>query len=100
MPADHGLRAQPRISSIEKVARRSTLPEGALPRGFSRTQAAAYIGVSPTLFDEMVRDGRMPGPKRINSRTVWDRWALDLAFDALPEDNSRGSDDTWDKVAV
>ena len=48
----------------------------------------------------MVKDGRMPGPKRINSRTVWDRWGLDLAFDALPDDNARDSDDTWDKVAV
>lgn len=24
------------------------------------TEAAAYIGVSPTLFDMMVKDGRMP----------------------------------------
>jgi hypothetical protein len=31
-------------------------------------QAAAYIGVSPTLFDEMVRDGRMPKPTRINAQ--------------------------------
>ena len=52
------------------------------PRGMSRTEAAAYIGVSPSLFDEMVKDGRMPGPKRINSRNVWDRFALDDAFEA------------------
>jgi excisionase family DNA binding protein len=39
------------------------------PRGMSRTEAAAYIGVSPSLFDEMVKDGRMPGPKL--GRTVW-----------------------------
>jgi hypothetical protein len=31
------------------------------PRGMSRVEAADYIGVSPTLFDTMVRDGRMPG---------------------------------------
>jgi predicted DNA-binding transcriptional regulator AlpA len=43
-----------------------------------------YIGVSPTLFDEMVIDGRMPKPKRINSRTVWDRLQIDIAFDAIP----------------
>ncbi|WP_371877932.1 hypothetical protein [Shinella zoogloeoides] len=26
----------------------------------------------------------MPAPKRMNSRTVWDRLALDRAFDKLP----------------
>jgi hypothetical protein len=33
----------------------------------------------------MVKDGRMPQPKPINSRIVWDRLKLDLAFDALPD---------------
>jgi hypothetical protein len=49
------------------------------PRGMSRV-AAAYVGVSPTLFDAMVGDGRMPGPKLINTRTVWDPFALDRAW--------------------
>lgn len=49
-------------------------------------QAAAYVGVSPSLFDEMVKDGRMPQPKHINARTVWDVRKLDLAFDAIPDD--------------
>jgi hypothetical protein len=31
----------------------------------SRAQAAEYIGVDVTKFDEMVDDGRMPKPKRI-----------------------------------
>jgi len=62
------------------------------PRGLSRTEAAAYIGVSPTLFDAMVADGRMPGPKRINARTVWDRLKVDAAFDALPEE---GNESPW-----
>lgn len=55
------------------------------PRGLSREEAARYIGVGSTLFDEMVADGRMPKPKRINSRTVWDRVALDIAFTSLPD---------------
>jgi predicted DNA-binding transcriptional regulator AlpA len=62
-----------------------------VPRGLSRAEAARYIGVGVTLFDEMVADGRMPKPKRINARTVWDRHALDEAFDALPGDD----DDPW-----
>lgn len=73
------------------------LPRSLAPRGLSRVQAAAYIGVSPTLFDEMVRDGRMPIPVRINKRTVWDRVKLDAAFAALSDDEK---DDPWDKVAL
>ena len=56
-----------------------------VPRGLSRVQAAQYLGVSASLFDEMVKDGRMPQPKRINSRTVCDRQKLDEAFDSLPD---------------
>lgn len=60
------------------------------PRGLSRDEAARYIGVGPTLFDEMVDDGRMPKPKRANSRVIWDRIALDAAFSDLPgEDGNK-----------
>jgi hypothetical protein len=69
------------------------------PRGMSRIEAAAYIGISPSLFDEMVKDRRMPGPKLINSRVVWDRFALDDAFEALPDRDQAADDDQW-SVAV
>jgi hypothetical protein len=42
----------------------------------------------------MVRDGRMPGPKLINTRTIWDRLALDRAFEALPD---RDAVNPWDE---
>jgi hypothetical protein len=57
-----------------------------IPRGLSRTYAAFYIGVGTTLFDEMVADGRMPKPKRVNSRTIWDRFEIDGAFTDLSTD--------------
>ena len=79
--------------------REDVLPRSLAPRGLSRVQSSAYIGVSPSLFDEMVKDGRMPKPMRINARTVWDRMKLDEAFAAL-SDGGRGGDDPWDKVAV
>lgn len=63
---------------------RDVLPSSLAPRGLSRVEASAYIGVSPRLFDLMVADGRMPPPKGINARRVWDRIALDRAFEALP----------------
>lgn len=46
--------------------------------------AARYIGVGATTFDEMVKDGHMPRPKQINGCLVWDRVALDAAFTELP----------------
>ncbi|TIW11982.1 MAG: hypothetical protein E5V66_11065 [Mesorhizobium sp.] len=70
----------------------SVLPLSLPPRGLSRVETAAYIGVSPSLFDEMVKDGRMPRPRRINSRTVWDRHQVDWSFDALPDENSDDTD--------
>ena len=72
--------------------RENVLPTSLPPRGLSRVQAAIYIGVSPTLFDVMVGDGRMPKAARINTRLVWDRWRLDEAFAALPDD---GIPDEW-----
>lgn len=53
--------------------------------GLSRIEAAEYIGVSPTLFDQMVDDGRMPRPKMAGARRIWSRPALELAFANLPE---------------
>lgn len=79
--------------------REDVLPRSLAPRGLSRVQSSAYIGVSPSLFDEMVKDGRMPIPMRINARTVWDRMRLNETFAAL-SDGGRGGDDPWDKVAV
>jgi predicted DNA-binding transcriptional regulator AlpA len=71
------------------------------PRGLSRVEAADYIGVSATLFDQMVADRRMPWPKRINSRVVWDRIQLDAAFAALPNDGEEDrADDVWARCAV
>jgi predicted DNA-binding transcriptional regulator AlpA len=50
----------------------------------SREEAARYIGVGTTKFDEMVLDRRMPKPKRVDGRVVWDRIAIDAAFSDLP----------------
>lgn len=58
------------------------------PRGLCREEAARYIGVGTTKFDEMVKDGRMPKPKRVDGRTVWDRVALDISFTDLPSVDS------------
>lgn len=65
-------------------AKPSVLPLSCPPRGLSRPAAAEYVAVSPSKFDQMVADGRMPEPKQIDRRKVWDRLELDGAFAALP----------------
>lgn len=69
-----------------RARRADVLPASLPPRGLCRVEAAAYIGISPTFFDELVADGRMPKPKKLGSRSVWDRIALDQAFAALPDE--------------
>ena len=64
-------------------------------RGLSREEAAIYVGISPSKFNELVADGRMPGPVRIDGRKVWDVRALDLAFEAFPRDDAPNS---WEGV--
>lgn len=91
--------ARHRNLPVVKVADARVLP---LPliRGLSREESAAYIGVGTTLFDNMVSDGRMPVPKVINSRRVWDRIALDAAFQALPSEGGLApkGDDPWSRA--
>lgn len=55
------------------------------PRGMSRVIAARYVGVSVTKFDELVADGRMPAPVRVDGRVLWDRIKIDMAFGDLDE---------------
>lgn len=71
------------------------------PKGLRRPEAAAYVGVSPSLFDQMVNDGAMPKPKRYRRRNIWDRCALDEAFHCLPEDESDKpiSTNPWDAMS-
>jgi len=58
--------------------------EARWPRGLRREDAARYVGVSPSKLDEMVVDRRVPQPREIDRRLVWDVRELDDAFDDLP----------------
>ena len=64
---------------------------GFVPRGLRREASAYYVGVSPAKFDDWVERKIMPGPKKQDGVVVWDRRALDLALDALP--NRDGADE-------
>lgn len=75
-------------------------------RGRCRQKAAAHLDIGLTKFDELVADGRMPQPRVIDARVIWDVYELDAAFDRLPR---RGEgvvhlpatiDNPWNRLAV
>jgi hypothetical protein len=67
-------------------------------RGLSRIEAAMYIGISPSKFDELRKDGRIGPARVIDGRKIWDLRDLDLAFEALPMEANDPAED-W-TVAV
>lgn len=73
---------------------RDILPLSLPPRGLSRAEASRYLGIGTTLFDDLVTEGSLPKPKKLRGRTVWDRRALDEAFDAWP---SEDAESVWTK---
>lgn len=83
-----------------RARRYASLPHSLTPRGVDRSAAAVYVGVSVTKFDILVDDGRMPKPRRIDGRKVWDIRELDSAFDALPHDGETDKPlvNEWDEV--
>ncbi len=69
-----------------------------MKRGLNRKEAAEYIGVGSTKFDELVKVKRMPVPRLLDKRVIWDREELDEFFDRLPRqsnDNEEKASD-WD----
>jgi predicted DNA-binding transcriptional regulator AlpA len=68
------------------IPSRRPLVEPHVRLGLRRAEAAEYVGVGVSMFDQMVADGRMPKPKLINARRVWQRQRLDQAFAELPEE--------------
>jgi|RhiMetdeSRZDD1v2_1073273.scaffolds.fasta_scaffold749136_2 predicted DNA-binding transcriptional regulator AlpA len=75
----------------------NALPANLSPRGVCREAAASYIGISASKFDEMVRLGKMPSPKRIGRRKLWDIRAIDFAFEQL-EDECKSDNNPWENA--
>jgi hypothetical protein len=53
-------------------------------RGLSRVEAATYIGVSPSKFDELRKSGRIGPAKVLDGRKLYAIEMLDEFFDSLP----------------
>lgn len=66
--------------------------QSTIRRGLRRIEAANYIGLGVNKFDALVKDGRMPRPKKIDGACVWDIALLDVYFEALPESENPSVD--------
>lgn len=74
----------------------SARPPLTIPRrGLQRLEAAQYVGVGATKFDELVAEGKMPPPRRIDRRRIWDIRDLDLAFEDLPREDGPSVVNSW-----
>jgi hypothetical protein len=63
--------------------------------------AAAYLSISRSTFLEWVDEGKMPKPTRPSEGiTLWDRLALDVAFENLSAAVEDGAGNSFDKVVA
>jgi hypothetical protein len=67
-------------------------------RGLSRVEAAMYIGISSSKFDELRKANRIAPPKVLDGRFIFTIERLDEFLDALPDENHEAAED-W-TVAV
>jgi hypothetical protein len=74
----------------------SKIRAAALPRrGLSRDEAAIYLGISASTFDELRSTGKIDPPRLIKGRKLWDIRELDMAFEALPRENQQVESSSW-----
>lgn len=90
------------------MSRRTAVLSGAVDApvrfGLCDVEAAAAVGIGLSLFRQMVDDGRMPRPRIINARRLWDIDELRTAFKRLPYDGPEilraSDDDKWGRVVT
>lgn len=66
--------------------------------GLGAIEAAASLGISETFFRQLVDERRMPQPRTLNGRRIWDVDELRTAFKALPHAEDAPEIDTWADV--
>jgi len=66
--------------------------------GLGEVEAAAAIGVSASKFRTLVKENRMPSPRRLDGRNIWDVDELRAAFKALPHRGESEMADSWADV--
>ena len=66
--------------------------------GLGEPEAAAATGISASKFRVLVTQKRMPSPRRLDGRNIWDVDELRAAFKALPHIDESEKADTWADV--
>lgn len=69
-------------------------------QALSSAEAAYFVGLGETFFRSLVAQGKMPRPRVIGSRKLWDVDELAASFKALPKDgeSQSGSWDDWERA--
>ena len=62
-------------------------------RGLSRVEAAIYLGISPSKFDELRKSGRIGPAKILDGRKLYAIEMLDEFFEALPDETHDSAED-------
>jgi hypothetical protein len=62
-------------------------------RGLSRLEAATYLGISPSKFDELRKAHRIAPPKVLDGCLIFTVEKLDEFLDSLPDENQTSSVD-------
>jgi hypothetical protein len=86
------------VRIVHKIMSRalSKIRAAVLPRrGLSREEAAIYLGISGSTFDELRSLGRIEPPRMIKGRKLWDIRELDVAFDELPRESQESKSSSW-----
>jgi hypothetical protein len=81
-----------------KSARQPAAPLPIMPRILRRELAAIYLSISPTMFDNEVKAGRLPAPLRVAGTVKgWDMRDLDQLIDQWKAEQGAPAE-TWDDI--
>jgi hypothetical protein len=68
------------------------LPANLPPLGLTLEEVAAFVGISPNKYSDLIRRGLMPSARLVDGRRVHDREAAHAAFKRLPTTMGNGGD--------
>lgn len=80
------------------TARVDVMPTLPVVFGLGEVEAAAAIGISASKFRALVDQKRMPSPRRLDGRNIWDVDELRAAFKALPHVDDSEKVNSWADV--
>ena len=96
MPVRSGALAMGKLTTKKEI-----MPLLPVVFGLGELEAAAAIGISASKFRLLVSQKRMPSPRRLDGRKIWDVDELRQAFKALPhQDGDEDKEvDSWADLA-